>query len=151
MRRGKPGGSLALLAGALMVATAPWASGTASASCAAPYLRIGEDDPHPVVQREAPITVQGRAFVLGCNDTGSSTGGCSAGQDPAEMPMKNVVLSIHQGSREWRLGSADAGTAENNQLGHVTWTVTMPTGLEAGRATLTADGSGPLMVDVQRK
>lgn len=138
-------------AAALLVTAVPWPTWDASASCAAPYLQMADTSAGtPVLVRGSSITVEGRAFVDGCNDGGSSDAwGCSSDEGEAEVPMDDVTLRIRQGQREWELGTEDAGTADGNRLGHVAWTTTVPVGLKPGRATLQADGSGPLHVRVR--
>ncbi|KAA1428771.1 hypothetical protein [Nocardioides antri] len=93
----------------------------------------------------------GRAFVDGCDDTdgSSSTLGCSTPDDEVETPHEDIGLRVTQGARRWELGREDAGTADNNQLGHVSWTVTIPDDLNPGRATLEADNSDPLRIVVR--
>lgn len=132
------------MAAAVFSATCPWPAGEAAAGCVAPYLEgsaIGAEP--PVLRLGSTVTIEGDAFVEGCNDTGS-TWGCSA---ESESPMKDVVLRIQQGGSEWELGSADASDGEGR--GHVEWTVALPEGLTKGRATLKADSSEPLRVRVR--
>ena len=62
--------------------------------------------------------------------------------------MKDINLRIRQGTEEWDLGSADADVADADQPGHVFWTITLPKDLKPGRATLIADDSEPLRVQV---
>lgn len=132
-------------------AVAPWPAWNASAGCAAPSLEVvGTDDLRPTLTRGATVTVSGRSFVDGCNDTGgSSTFGCTSEEEEPVLPHEDISLTITQGDRRWELGTEDAGTADDNQLGQVTWTVTIPADLEPGRALLQADPSEPLPVFVQ--
>lgn len=121
----------------------------ASASCAAPYL-ARPAGALATVTPNSRITVLGRAFVRGCADTGgtSSAPGCSGSRQPVERPMRDIPLRFRQRGQEWLVGSADAGTAERNQLGHVTWVVKVPEALQPGKAFIVARGAQPLQVTV---
>jgi hypothetical protein len=144
-----------LCAGMLALAFVPLPTGAASASCAAPYLAVGHRQEHPHVRPGAGLTVVGRAFVRGCDDTGAvSEGsfGChSTEHRTPSTPMRDVVLLLRQGDRAWRLGTEDAGSAADNTLGRVTWRVRVPAGVAAGRAVLVADVSprGPDPLDAR--
>jgi hypothetical protein len=65
--------------------------------------------------------------------------------------MNGVALRFRQRGHEWIVGSADAGTAEHNQLGHVTWIVKVPGGLKPGRAFLVADDAQPVKLTVRHR
>jgi hypothetical protein len=120
---------------ALPVPTTP-----ATASCVGPYVFVGRVEKSTVINPAAALRVSGRAFVRGCDDTGSSSiFGCRSSQGERETPMQDVVLLLKQGDQRWRLGSGDAGSAEQNQLGHITWHVQVPAEVRSGRATLVAD------------
>lgn len=136
----------------LTAAITPWPTWTASAGCVAPYLRIDDArEELPIVTRGATVTVEGRAFVEGCNDTGGSSGflGCSAQEDEPVLPHEDILLRITQGDRQWELGREDAGSADEDQLGHVSWTITIPDGLKRGRARLVADASDSMPILVR--
>ncbi len=60
--------TLLLLAALLAVAVVPYPQVGASASCAAPYLDLSEG---PTFKRGAKVTVEGAAFVNGCQDSES--------------------------------------------------------------------------------
>lgn len=140
--------SIALLAAVIAL----WPIETASACCVAPYLRVEDArEKRPIVSRGASVTVEGRAFVDGCNDTGGSSGflGCTPQDDEPVVPHDDVALRITQGDRQWELGSEDAGTAADDQLGHVSWTFVVPDDLRPGRARLAADASEPLLILVR--
>ena len=122
---------------------------SAPAGCVGPELRVRDaaaettepgaatDQPPRVVTLRAgqQVSVRGRYFFVGCNDTGTSTG-CSS-TDPEPMPpAKDVDLTITQGDRSWVLGTADAGPAKGSY--RVRWDVQLPVELEVGDATLTA-------------
>jgi hypothetical protein len=134
----------------LGLAVAPLPQPPASASCAAPYLKAADG---LVLERGAPTTIRGRAFVDGCRDSmGCTVGlGCDHCEydDPAPRPMQDVALRLRQGDRAWRLGTADAGTAENNHLGQVTWTFDLPAGVRPGKARLLPDGGEELRIRVR--
>lgn len=134
---------------ALSIVAAPWPGAPATASCAAPYLNLAGDLPPPAPGGE--LVVEGRAFVDGCNDTGGSTVfGCSVDEAEPAVPRRAVTLRLRQGGNECDLGIADAGSAEDGELGQITWLVTMPEELRPGPATLLADGGEPLSVEVGR-
>jgi hypothetical protein len=134
---------------ALSIVTGPWPGAPATASCAAPYLRIAGDLPAPAPGGE--FVVEGRAFVDGCDDAGGTTVfGCSVDEAEPEVPLKAVTLRLRQGGTEWDLGTADAGSAEDGQLGQITWRVTMPADVQPGPARLFTDDSEPLPVELGR-
>lgn len=117
----------------LAVSLAP--VGGASASCAAPSIDItsSADELLP----GDTFTVTGSAFVAGCNDGVGTTGGafgCSHQDEPEpEIPAEDVRLVLRQGSTRWVLGTEDAGTAETNQLGQITWDVRLPADVRPGK------------------
>jgi hypothetical protein len=134
-----------------MFAGAPWPAERAAASCAAPSLQIGDDTQRRVtIATSATVTVEGRGFVDGCDDSGGQTEWGCASDDVTQAPSRDVGLSIRQGAQRWDLGSADAGTAEDNRLGQVTWSFDVPVRLAPGRATLIARGAQPLPVVIDR-
>lgn len=140
-------------AAAVLAATiAPLPTWTASAGCVAPYLRVDDaGEGRPIVFRGASVTVEGRAFVEGCDDTDGSSGflGCSSHDEEPVLPHEDVLLRITQGDRRWDLGRADAGSADDNQLGQISWTITVPGDLKPGRALLEADASDSLPILVR--
>jgi hypothetical protein len=142
-----------LCAGMLTLTFVPLPTGAASASCAAPNLAVAHRQEH--VRAGAGLTVVGRAFVRGCDDTGAVSGGSfgchSTEHRTPSTPMRDVLLLLRQGDRQWRLGTEDAGSAADNALGHVTWRVRVPAGVAAGRAVLVADVSprGPDPLDAR--
>jgi hypothetical protein len=131
----------------LGLAVAPFPQAPASASCAAPYL---EAPARSVLERGVTTTVEGRAFVDGCQDTMGCTEvlGCSHCEydDPAPMPLQDVALLLRQGGRTWKLGTTDAETAEHNHLGWVTWSFVLPAGVRPGPAKLLPENGDPLRV-----
>lgn len=140
-----------LLAVALLgLAGAPVPQGPASASCTGPYLEEVED---LVLERGGAATIRGRSFVDGCQDSvGCSTGpGCDSCEydDPAPRPMDDVRLRLVQHHRTWTLAIADAGSAEEDRLGWVTWTFDVPRGVQPGRARLVPDDASPVPVRVR--
>ena len=141
---------LLLLVGLLAVVLAPFPAAPVSASCAGASF---EGIDRLVLVRGETATVEGRHFVDGCRDTMSCSGvgGCQSCEydEPPEVPMQDVVLELRQDGRSWRLGTADAGTAEEQRLGHVTWTVALPDGVQPGRARLVADTAQPVRVRVR--
>jgi len=141
--------SLLLGSALLAVAVLPLPTTPAAAQCAAPYL---EDADHLVLVRGIAATIEGRAFVSGCNDSiGCRTGtlGCQSCTDPPPVePLEDVELTLVQGGRTWHLGSADAGSAEDDRLGWVTWTFDVPTSAKPGRARLVAGYAAPERVQI---
>ena len=126
------------------------------ASCAAPSIAVPGQDAaagRVVLTRGDEVTVTGRGFADGCNDTGGSSDfGCDSDEETVE-PLTDVELSVRQGRPtpgRTSLAVADAGSAEDGELGQVTWTFTVPETLEPGPATLVTDRSGPLAVRISR-
>jgi hypothetical protein len=134
----------------LGLAVVPFPQPPAASSCAAPYLQVTQ---RLVLERGASITIEGRAFADGCQDSMS----CSAGlgcdscdyDDPPPTPLEDVGLRLVQHGRTWDLGVADAGTAENNQLGWVTWTFDLPTAAKPGPAHLVSEHAEPVPIRIR--
>lgn len=128
----------------LALAVAPFPQPPARASCAAPYL----ERPGALV-RGVTTSVEGRAFVDGCQDSMqcSAVPGCSHCEydDPAPRPLQDQTLRLRQGDRTWRLGTADAEGA----AGRVTWTFAVPASTRPGRATLLPGAGDPLRVRIR--
>lgn len=124
----------------LGLACAPVVVLPASASCAGPYLMVGEVQQDPTIHAAESLRVDGRAFVRGCDDTGSvNMFGCRSSVGEAETPMEKVWLFLRQGDQRWVLGVGDARSAADNRLGHITWRVRVPADVAAGPAVLVAD------------
>lgn len=148
---------LALLTGLLGVAVVPYSDNPAAASCAAPSLSVEGHDTDQRV-RLVPgeeVTVTGRGFVEGCDDTGGSSAsplGCSGDDhEEIETPLTDIELVALQGQptmKETSLATADAGTAEDDDLGQITWTFVVPRTLSPGPAVLKTVGSEPLPVRI---
>jgi hypothetical protein len=138
---------------AWLLATAVLPVAGAEASCAAPYLQVGEFEQRPVLEAGSSVTVEGRAFVDGCNDSGGvAVVGCIAipeEETDTEAAMSDVTLSLRQGPRRYDLGTEDAGLAEDNELGQITWEITLPGNLRRGPAMLMA-GTARLQIDIRR-
>jgi hypothetical protein len=141
---------LALLAVLLGVSLAPYPAPPATASCVGPYLKDAED---LVLHRGDTVTVHGRAFAEGCRDTMTCSGwlGCDHCEynDPPPQPMTDVALVLRQRGRTWTLATADARTAEDNQLGWATWTFELPDDVQPGRARLLPESSEPVPVQIR--
>lgn len=140
--------ALFLALGAL--AFAPYPSVPAAASCAGPILELPTD---PVLQRGTALTVEGAGFVEGCRDTMSCSGvpGCESCEydEPLERPDEDVDLVLLQRGRTWTLDTADAGTAEDDRLGRVTWSFTLPADVRRGTARLVAgDGTDAVRIRI---
>lgn len=149
VRRTRMRPALAFLIVALLATTLlPFGEQPAVASCAAPYVV------HPdrlVLHPGATVEVEGAAFADGCQDNGTCTDtlGCThCDYGPEPTPMRNIALTLRQGGRSWPLGTADAGGGRGD-LGQVTWTVEVPSGVKAGRAMLVAGESGPVRVRIR--
>lgn len=144
---GARGRVVAMIAGAAVV-TMPAPHDAASASCVGPMLETRDAAP-PTITPGQRLTVVGRFFLDGCNDTRVvvRSYGCSTHEQAPEVvrPLDDVTLSLQQGGHTWRLGTADA-----NSAGRVRWVVTLPVDLEPGRATLVTDQSRGLRVVVRR-
>lgn len=138
-----------VVAAACLVLFAP----AGSASCVAPQIAVGAAVPEPGDPSPAPTTLQpgqqirvtGRYFRSGCEDTVAY--GCSGPKAPAdpEAPLRDVVLTLHQGDRSWRLGTADAGNRGGQYA--ISWQVRIPEDVPVGAATLSA-GDARLPVQV---
>lgn len=141
--------TMALLVMLTSVTLLPFGQQAATASCAGPYLTNVE---HLVLHRGTVVEVDGAAFADGCQDVGScsSTLGCTTcDYGPEPTPMVDINLSLRQSGRTWPLGSADAGAAQDNELGQVTWAVEIPSGVKPGRATLVPEGGQPTKVRIR--
>ena len=123
--------------------------GVATASCAAPYIANTEQ---LMLHRGSVVEVEGAAFANGCQDTGScsATLGCeSCDYGPEPTPLVDIQLSLRQDGRTWPLGTGDARTAEDDELGQVTWVVEIPIGVKRGWATLVPEGGEPTKVRIR--
>lgn len=143
--------TLLLVATLFGLAATPFPQPPAAASCAAPYLKITEP---LVLERGVSVTIEGRAFTDGgCQDSMScSTGlGCDSCEhdDPPSTPMEDVGLRLVQGDRSWHLDEADSGTAEDDQLGWVTWTFELPSDARPGLARLIAEHAQPAPIRIR--
>ena len=61
------------------------------------------------------------------------------------MPLENIELRVRQSGNSWSLGVADAGTADENELGHELWDAALPTDLAPSAAVLVA-GTATLLI-----
>lgn len=104
-----------------------------------------------MLHRGATVTIKGRSFVDGCRDSMSCSVGCDSCEynEPPEVPMDDVALRLVQGDRAWELGVADAGTADDNQLGWVARTFTVPDGARTGPARLLAEHAEPQRIRIR--
>ncbi|WP_435747439.1 hypothetical protein [Nocardioides sp. SYSU DS0663] len=140
-----------LLGAALLALTAaPLPGAPAAAGCVGPSLEA----PDPLVlERGTATVIEGRSFTAGgCQDSMSCPAfGCGSCEydDPPPRPMADVEPLLRQRGQVWSLGTADAGTAEQDRLGRVEWRVEVPAEVERGRATLLTDASGPVAVRVR--
>lgn len=120
----------------------------AAAGCVGPTLAVGDtatpeptsDSPSTLVRGQT-ANIAGVFFHAGCEDSFGSAGpGCQPSQptDP-QSPLTDVPLVLTQGDRSWELGAADA--ADRDQQYVISWTVSIPTDVAVGPATLTADAA----------
>ena len=129
-------GVLALCSGVLGL----WSPPTALASCVGPQLRVGSgagpsgDTSAAELSRSRPVTVSGEWFHEGCNDTGTAAGCSGPSPAKAEPPMRDVILTLAQGSSSWTLGIADAAGPDQNYT--INWAVRLPVEVEPGPAVL---------------
>ncbi|MEO7979636.1 MAG: hypothetical protein ABI807_01855 [Sporichthyaceae bacterium] len=110
-----------------------------------PTDRRGRDVALVAVAAGGDLTVTGRWFLDGCNDTSSSTG-CSGPTKPLPQPAaRHVALVVEQDGHAWTLGYADASGPRHGW--RVRWEVALPVDLAPGPATLTARGAeAPVVV-----
>lgn len=101
-----------------------------------------------MLARGEQVRVEGRGFVDGCDDTGGGDAfGCTHDEPEPVIPRADVELRLSSGAVQAEnapgvvLGRADAGTADDDRLGQVVWTVVVPTDAPPGRALLDADGA----------
>jgi hypothetical protein len=127
---------LVLLAGISLAPTSD-----ASGTCSGPALAVETTRNRPAhVRIGAEEVVGGYSFIDGCAD--------GRGEDE-EFPMRNVALSLRQGTKVWDLGIEDAGSVVDDGLGRITWQVWVPRGVRPGRAMLVA-GRAELLVTVAK-
>lgn len=146
-----------LLASAILLglAFAPYPQPAAHAQCASPSLKVqGADESPALLHRGDQVTVTGRGFVDGCDDTGGGSAfGCSGEDGETEVPLDDIELVLVRQRpvlHQTALGVSDAGSAEDGQLGWVTWTFTVPNGHPLGRSSLVTEGSSRLPVRILR-
>jgi len=94
------------------------------------------------------VTVDGRRFIDGCDDTGGGDAfGCSTEEPEPEIPVEDARLELLESAASEDglvLGEADADDA-----GRVSWTVTIPADAPLGRGVLVAAFSEGLHVVVR--
>ncbi|HSX67466.1 hypothetical protein [Nocardioides sp.] len=127
---------LALLTATLVPATTATTAVRAAADCAAPMLDV---TPSTELPRTAEVTVTGRYFKDGCQDTGVCTGylGCQrCDYGPEPKPQQDLTLKLRQDGRTWALATTDA-----DDSGKASWTFRLPPGVDEGPARLTIDSA----------
>ena len=136
--------SALLVAALLAVSVGPLPGSPATASCAGPWL----ETEGLTLRAGDVVTVGGRGFDDGCQDSMgcSETFGCSSCSydDPPPEPLRDLTVRLVQGGRSWELGTADADSD-----GRVTWSFTVPAGVERGAARLVTDLTEPGRVRVR--
>jgi hypothetical protein len=138
--------------GLSVLAVAPLPSTPAAAGCAGPQLSVGGDfggrDSPVTLHRGEEVTVDGRYFVDGCDDTGGGDAfGCSEDEPEPEIPVEDARLELLESDASEDglvLGEADADDA-----GRVSWTVNVPADAPLGRGVLRAAFSDGLHVVVR--
>jgi len=125
-----------------------FAPGTAGASCAGPTIVSITPEARPaatpsgqtrpvVLHPGEAITVTGRGFIDGCNDTPGP--GCMGGGAVTQKAAHDVALVLNRSGSGTRLGQANAGDPATGYS--IEWQVTLPTDLPPGSAQLTADAA----------
>jgi hypothetical protein len=123
---------IVLLAGISLAPTSD-----ASGTCSGPALAV--ETPR---KRASTVRVGAEELVAGF----SFIDGCA---DEEEYPMRNVALSLRQGTEVWDLGVESAGRVTDDGLGRISWQVSIPIGVRRGRALLVA-GEAELQVTVAK-
>jgi len=134
------------------LAVAPFPSAPAAAGCVAPELSIAGDRStrqQPIeLRRGDEVTVDGRFFHTGCDDTGGGDSfGCTADEPEEEVPMDDIGLRLLE-----KPASTDGpvlGTADADDESRASWTFTVPLDAPTGRGVLRTASSDPLHVVVR--
>jgi hypothetical protein len=112
-------------------------------------VRIDGASEPPLVTVGSELVVSGQGFVDGCDDQrGGDAFGCTEEEPEPEEPLADVDLVLKQRGNTWVLGTASAGSADDNELGRVTWDVVIPDDVRSGPARLTTAYSDPLRIEV---
>lgn len=128
-----------------VVVLVPLPVGSASADCATGILQFDDGRTQLSVVPGEVVTLTSAGYVKGCDDGGDPDVGCSAPLH--EQPREDIELRLRQGGEERPLATVDAQN-EGDDVGLVSWTVTIPVDAIAGRATFVPDGGQPLTVRV---
>ena len=131
------------------VALAPYPSSPSAAGCAAPQLSVGGElstRQRPVeLRRGSEVTVDGRFFHDGCDDTGGGDAfGCSADEPEPEPPQTDVELVLLERSAD--VEGVSLSVADADEAARATWTFTVPADAPLGRGVLRAGTSDELYV-----
>jgi len=145
MRRGVVG-LLLVLAG---LAVAPYPSSPAAGGCVSPQLSIAgklSSRQSPVeLRRGDEVTVDGRFFHDGCDDTGGGDAfGCSTDEPEPEPPQQDVELVLLEKPADPE--GVSLSVADADEEANATWTFTVPTDAPLGRGILRAGTSSDLYV-----
>ena len=145
-------GVVGLSVGVAMLVLAPLPSSPAAGSCAAPQLSVGGDfggrDSPVTLHRGEELTVDGRYFVDGCDDTGGGDAfGCSEDEPEPAVPLEDAQLELLDSARS--TSGLALGVADADDHGRIAWTVTVPADAPLGRGVLRVTRSGDLYVVVQ--
>ncbi|MSW71418.1 MAG: hypothetical protein F2829_15335 [Actinobacteria bacterium] len=128
-----------------VVVLVPLPVDSASADCATGVLQFDDGRTQLSVVPGEVVTLTSAGYVKGCDDGGDRDVGCSAPLH--ERPREDIELRLRQGGEERPLATVDAQN-EGDDVGLVSWTVTIPVDAIAGRATFVPDGGQPLTVRV---
>jgi hypothetical protein len=63
--------------------------------------------------------------------------------------MQRVTLRLVQGDHSWDLASVDAGSADADHLGWVSWTFDLPAGVVPGPAELAPDNAQAVRITIR--
>ena len=134
------------------LAVAPFPSSPAAASCVAPQLSVAGDlssCQEPIeLRRGDEVTVDGRYFHDGCDDSGGGDSfGCSSDEPELEPPLQDVELEFFE-----KAASTDGtvlGAADADDESRTSWTFVVPADAPLGRGVLRAAFSDVLFVVVR--
>lgn len=129
------------------LASVPLPRDPAAASCAAPGLTFRDGREQPRVTPGETVTLISDGYVDGCNDGGETGPPFGCGTPAWEQPTQDVELRFRQPGRMETLATADAENV-GDELGHISWTVTIPADAAAGHGVLVPDGGERLRIRV---
>lgn len=133
------------------LAVTPYPRSPAAAGCVAPELIIGGDPgsrQQPVeLRRGQQVTVDGRYFHDGCDDTGGGDAfGCTTEDREPTPPMRDIELVLME--RQSDASGIPLAVADADAGDEASWTFTVPADAPLGRGVLRTQTSGALFVRV---